>query len=687
MAITPPPVIIAGLTQAAVDAQIDQIVKVAPASISLKPWKTKGRELRILLKNIVQFATEQAGTGAAVNTHPNILAVLALRDTNALVAGEYYKFPFQSVQFIPQLVGVSGAASVRICEPETLTVKAKSENEFEPFATSEEHPDDDILFSFHTSEVTDFTLPAAFATSYLAYDVANPTTVHGRIYYRRDKIRNNAVWGYDFRQFVFPRWDALALAYNAGTTYYTGDLAIFSDDLYVSVYLEPSATAGVYNSAHVGQTPNTFASKYWHKILNDVSDGSGDLKIFTVPESVILGEWKELTGAAYSLFYTFNTMNRNADTTLPNEAYLTDNVIRDHEILGTPTERNPESDHQNVFGSNIVIALQGSGEGQYNNRFGDNCTWATMVRDDSGNNSFEGGTADLVVFGGLQLCNFIGLERTLVGWGCYNLRSYGYANEFNVFGAGIHDNIFQGAHHCSLYPDASFNELINSHRVRVGDDNQFNRYHNSSGIYTPWQCIGNEFYNSTGIFLDVTCSQNIFRNCSSFVLGDTSEKNTFEGCTRVELGEATRNNTMLGLNIFTCTNGSAENNFFSGNFNAVEIVSTMANNLIVGSFSNCVLSMFMGNNISGSLSNVGAVGSTIGLIGCNISKPINGLTKATGGNYNIENTTIAVPVDFKVLNNNIDGKNIALKNGAGDLIELTITGTNTLGAAVVAEFS
>lgn len=117
--------------------------------------------------------------------------LVALIGSSGLTAGNWYKITDYAVlQDIP-----NGGGAQRQGLAETLIVRALTANTIGEQAVSESHPSDIIIYDYSN---TDFGADT------------------GRIMYRKDTIRNITAW-YDWRNFVFRRWDDGSGVFNVVT--------------------------------------------------------------------------------------------------------------------------------------------------------------------------------------------------------------------------------------------------------------------------------------------------------------------------------------------------------------------------------------------------------------------------------------------------------------------------------------
>jgi len=129
----------------------------------------------------------------------------ALKSGNLLVPGTFYIFDFETIHRI------TGTSTINTGATETLTVLAATTNTFFPGATSQQNPNDKIVYNFDDNVAED-----------------GSTARPGKITYREDTINNLSTY-FDFRAVLHRRFgaDSTGNTVWAGSTAYTqGDIVI-----------------------------------------------------------------------------------------------------------------------------------------------------------------------------------------------------------------------------------------------------------------------------------------------------------------------------------------------------------------------------------------------------------------------------------------------------------------------------
>ena len=170
----------------------------------------------IQLNNIRRYSTSGITTstgsssGSVVETTFDELAVLV--DSETLVPGTFYSFPYQTVYEQIETFSINYGAT------ETLVVQAATTSTFYFLAKSLDYPSDYIEYDFNDRFVEDGATPRP-----------------GFIHFRKDTDRNNSA-PFDFRNIKFRRWaiytDDVNLPYKQSYNYVPGDLVYENGIMY-----------------------------------------------------------------------------------------------------------------------------------------------------------------------------------------------------------------------------------------------------------------------------------------------------------------------------------------------------------------------------------------------------------------------------------------------------------------------
>jgi hypothetical protein len=674
MAVDPRPMpVFSTLTTTLLNQEIDRTIRVASNGYAINPKKSGGQPLRNLLRNIVAFANQGGtGTGGAgpLNEVLTIQELVTLKNTNGLIPGDRYKFPYKPVQYVETL------NTILVHPVEYLIATAKTDDSFHENVSSISYPEDTILMDLENTYT--FT-SVSFNSSAHGFSFAGANSYFGRIYYRKCGLRFNETFGYDFRAFKFPRWKIPYSTYAAATTYTLGSIVLYQNALWISIWRDPNNPA---NITHSGKTPNDLSinSYYWARVydganLAEVAYCAAASEIFILGQSVVCNP------TDYKFYYTFNSMGRNATTTSHDVGYFTNNFIRENTIRSKSQEFATTGifDAEFYTGANNVIKVGGLGDNVLNNQFDEGVIYNTISgsTDEFSGNIYTNNTAMMVQFGGSANNILTGAQVSFIG-------SNSASNRYEISDAVIGKSCF-------------FNNFKSAHTLGIQSINSFIELEDCGGVLLAANCGRNRFLQSNDLTLNYGSSGNRFTGCSFVVLGQDSTGNTFDS---IELKAGNFCSGNLIRNFTTCTAGSNfRNNFIlradttnfgssfigntgTANINSINFLGTNTNNRFFSNLTNCYISA-TNSEISGTLTNAGSTTNPLRLSSSRLYGNSTGVVVT--GVFLITNTSIQTSLSGRTISGNVTGANI-IDTPAGGAKALSVTGS-TLNVLTISQIS